>query len=190
MLIARAATMASWCQIQSSEYDKTFLKSINMGENTLRNAEYRMRNSTTYTLQNYRCGMFGYLLAVELFTRSFSKQQTTTLVTLQSILNSASFFRIRHSANYTWSKFRIPRSAFHIVYLVTYPINTAAGVMDYTQNRTSNLTDDCHHVSVRSNSWFHEQLQTIFQNRKMTKFHDLGDSKNNFPGPSTTVDSS
>jgi len=35
-----------------------------MGENTLWNAEYGMRNSTTYTLRNYRCGMFGYLLAV------------------------------------------------------------------------------------------------------------------------------
>jgi len=34
------------------------------GEVTLRNAEYGMRNSTTYTLRNYRCGMFGYLLAV------------------------------------------------------------------------------------------------------------------------------
>jgi len=35
-----------------------------MGEDILRNVEYGMRNSTMYTLQNYRCGMFGYLLAV------------------------------------------------------------------------------------------------------------------------------
>ena len=33
-------------------------------QGTLRNVEYGMRNSTTYTLRNYRCGMFGYLLAV------------------------------------------------------------------------------------------------------------------------------
>jgi len=36
------------------------------GENTLRKAEYVMQNSTTYTLRNYRCGTFGYLLAVAL----------------------------------------------------------------------------------------------------------------------------
>ena len=34
------------------------------GENISRNAEYGMRNSPTYTLRNYSCGMFGYLLAV------------------------------------------------------------------------------------------------------------------------------
>ena len=34
------------------------------GENTLRNVEYGMRNLNTYTLRNYRYGMFGYLLAV------------------------------------------------------------------------------------------------------------------------------
>jgi len=47
------------------------------GENTLQNAEYGMRNSNTYTLRNYRCGMFGYLLAVgtivNVATRLFSK---------------------------------------------------------------------------------------------------------------------
>jgi len=35
-----------------------------VGENTLQNVEYGMQNSNTYTLRNYRCGMFGYLLAV------------------------------------------------------------------------------------------------------------------------------
>ena len=33
-------------------------------EKTLQNAEYGMQNSTMYTLWNYRCRMFGYLLAV------------------------------------------------------------------------------------------------------------------------------
>jgi len=60
----------------SSEYNHC-QRGKGRGENSLQNVEYGMRNSTTYTLRNYKCVMFGFLLAVETIvnvaTRLFSK---------------------------------------------------------------------------------------------------------------------
>jgi len=82
-------------------------------------AECGIQNSTTYTLRNYRCGMFGYLLAIGSYYK-----WSHTLIQLRANYNFS------HTANYTeFSKFfphltvrklyvvEIPHSAFRIIYL-------------------------------------------------------------------------
>ena len=81
-------------------------------ENTLRNVECRIRPCILCGITGAECLTICWQqgTTVNVATLLFSKQQTTTLVTLQSILNSASFFHICYSANYTTYVVDIPHN--------------------------------------------------------------------------------
>jgi len=75
----------------------------------------------------------------ELDTHLFSKEWTTTVVTLQSVLNSTGFFCIWYSANCTWSKFRI----LHNI-LITYPAKLTVSKNEVMQK--CNRRQGCNHI--------------------------------------------